>query len=317
MPIDGIALVFPGQGTQFVGMGADLYRRFPEARTVFDEADSALGYALSAICFEGPDAALQEGRHTQPAIVAVSTAIWRVLSARLDVHPVAAAGHSLGEYSALVAAETLKLGDALHLVVERARCMASAAGEPAGMVALLGLDDASATSLCREVAEATGSYAAVANYNCPGQLVVAGHITALDRVQDLARERGARRALRLDVAVASHTPLLQPACEALGPLVAATPMEDPTFPVVGNACLRPLSTAADVREELPAQLVRPVDWPATVAILAELGTTSLWELGPKSVLAGLNKRIGGAPPVSTVSTADEMEAFLNHLEVSA
>ncbi|NLT42723.1 MAG: ACP S-malonyltransferase [Anaerolineae bacterium] len=317
MPTSGVGLIFPGQGTQFVGMGADLHRRYPEARDVFAEADEALGYSLSTLCFDGPDEELQQGKHTQPAIVAVSTAIWRVLAARLDVSPIAAAGHSLGEYSALVAAEALSLADALPLVAARARCMEAAAGEAAGMLALLGLDRDAADALCREAATATGGYAAIANHNCPGQLVVAGHARALDRVQELARDRGARRAVRLVVTVASHTPLLQPACDAFAPRVAAVPISNPRFPVIGNARIRPLVTAADVRAELPAQLVQPVDWPATVSALAESGAARLWELGPKSVLAGLNKRIDGAPPVVALTTAKEVDVLLSQVEVRA
>jgi len=317
MPDERIALIFPGQGTQFVGMGADLHRRFPEAQAAFEEADEALGYSLSRLCFDGPDSDLQQGQHTQPAIVAVSVALWRVVAARVDAHPVVTAGHSLGEYSALVASEALTLADALPLVAARARCMEAAAGEAAGMLALLGLDLSAVHELCQEATAATGGYAAVANHNCPGQLVVAGHARALDHLQERARDRGARRAVRLAVAVASHTPLLQPACDAFAPLVQAVPLSDPRFPVIGNAFVRPLLSASDIRAELPAQLVQPVDWPATVSALADEGATVLWELGPKSVLAALNKRISGAPPAVSVTTAAEVDELLSQVEVGA
>lgn len=315
MAIDAVGLVFPGQGTQHVGMGADLHRSFAEARAVFDEADAALGYSLSSLCFVGPDETLQKAENAQPAVVAVSVAIWRVLAARLDVAPVAAAGHSLGEYSALVAAGALNLADALPLVTQRARCMAAAAGEPSGMLALLGLDNEAAFEICRQASSETGGYAGVANFNCPGQLVVAGHDRALERVQELARERGARRAMRLAVSVASHSALLQPACDSLTPLVQRTQFSEPAFPVVGNAALAPLRGPGEIRAELPAQLVQPVNWPAVVAEISSLGATSLWELGPKSVLAALNKRIQGAPPVRALTTAEEIEALLSEVEV--
>ncbi len=316
MAIGGIGLVFPGQGTQHVGMGADLHRSYVEARALFDEADAALGYSLTSLCFEGPDEVLQRTEYAQPAIVAVSTAIWRVLTARLDVVPVAAAGHSLGEYSALVAAGALSVADALPLVAERARCMGASAGEPSGMVALLGLADEAAFEICRQASSETGGSAGVANLNCPGQLVVAGHDRALERVQELARERGARRALRLAISVASHSPLLQPACDLLAPLVHRVPLTRPAFPVVGNATQKPLRDPDEIRAELPAQLVKPVNWPAVVAEIANLGAAGLWELGPKSVLSALNRRIPGAPPVRVLTGAEEIETLLSEVEVA-
>ncbi|NPV06442.1 MAG: ACP S-malonyltransferase [Anaerolineae bacterium] len=316
MLTSGLALVFPGQGTQFAGMGADLYARFPEARSAFDEADEALGEPLSQLCFQGPDEQLERTCNAQPAVLVTSIALWRVMQQRTGVHPVVAAGHSLGEYSALVAAEALELAEGLRLVRARAQCMDAAAGRDGGtgMLAVLGLTEETTEEICAQAGEATSGHVAVANYNCPGQLVVAGHNRSLDLVEKLARERGARRLVRLAVGVASHTTLLQSAAEAFAPFVAQAVIQPPAFPVVGNAYIQALSTPDTIRSEMVSQLVRPLHWPRVVQEMVLAGAERLWELGPRPVLAGLCRRIGGAPSIRPVTTADEVETVIRELE---
>ena len=312
-----VGLIFPGQGSQWVGMGEEFYRAFPEARAVFVAADEALGEPLSRICFEGPQEALENTAYAQPAILTCTVAIWRILEAEGKWHPlpVAASGHSLGEYSALVAAGALPLADAVRLVRARGHCMEKAAGGngSTGMMAVLGLTEEVAESTCLQASADTGAFVSVANYNCPGQVVIGGQISGLEMFAELARERGAKRLLKLPISVASHTQFMAPAAKCLAEAVAETPVSDCAFPVVGNAYARPLTEAAATREELPAQLVRPLDWPACVDALVALGVDVLWEIGPRSVLAGLCKRISGAPPVRTVTTVDAVTSLLREL----
>ena len=303
-----IALIFPGQGCQHVGMGADLAAAFPEARAALAEADEALGEPLSQLMFHGPEEGLARTANAQPAILAHSIALWLALKSRLSVQPVAAAGHSLGEYSALVAAGALGYAEALRLVRLRAQLM-EAAAPGTGMLAILGLELEAAQQLCEHAAR-DGELAAVANYNCPGQVVVGGHIAALERLCALASAAGARKVLRLPISVASHTPLLAPAAAALADRLSSLPLGEARFPVVGNALRRPLRASAEIRQELVAQLVRPVDWPACVAGLAGLGAGQLWELGPKPVLSGLCRRIPSCPPAHAITTAQELEELL-------
>jgi len=287
----GIALVFPGQGAQAVGMGRDLFERDPAARAVFVEADRALGYALTDLCLSGPTAALQATENAQPAILTVSVAALEALRRTLGpaFQPMVAAGHSLGEYSALVAAGALAFADALRLVRERGRLM-QAAGEaaPGSMVAVLGLDEARLQGICREV-EPLG-VVVVANHNAPGQLVLSGEVRAVEEAARLARAAGARRTVPLAVSGAFHSPLMASAARDFRAAVDRAPVADAGFPVVANTSAALMMQAGDIREELRRQLVAPVRWADSVRTMRGLGAELFVEVGPGTVLSGLVRR---------------------------
>jgi len=306
-----VALVFPGQGSQWVGMGREFAEAFPEARQVFEESDAALGEDLSRVCFYGPEEDLQQTFYSQPAILACSMAIWRVVEARSSILPVAAAGHSLGEYSALVAAGALELGDAVRLTRARALCMdkAANAGGRTGMLVILGLERDVVGDIAAFASQTTGKCASIANYNCPGQVVVGGHVEALEAAAELARQRGARRARMLPISVASHTPLLAEAAEAFAEVLADIPLRRAAFPVVGNAFARPLIEVDDIREELRLQLVTGLDWPRCVSALRELGADTLLEIGPRAVVSGLCKRLDDPPRTMAIASVDDLSTF--------
>lgn len=301
------AFVFPGQGSQKVGMGRAWLERFAEARAVFDEASSALGFDLAALCLEGPEEALQRTANTQPALLAVSVAIARVVAARGagGEAPVAMAGHSLGEYSAHVAAGTLRLADAARLVRRRGELMQDAVPVGVGaMAAILGLTPDAVAALASEAAAAiAGEVCAVANYNSPEQTVIAGHRAAVERAMALAKERGAKRAIALPVSAPFHCALMAPARAGLSPELAAADFTDPAVPVVVNVDARPVTSGAAAREALVRQIDGPVRWVESVrALVAEHGVRRFVEVGPGSVLVGLVRRI--EPDVEAFSLAE-------------
>lgn len=300
------AFVFPGQGSQFVGMGKDLADAFAIARATFGEADETLGFALSAMCFEGPEDVLRDTINQQPALLATSVAVWRVLAGQ-GTQPGAAfvAGHSLGEYSALVAAGALDFAAALRLVRERGRVMKEAGiAHPGAMTAIIGMDDAVLEEVCRLASAQQGGLGVVcANYNSPGQVVISGETAAVDAAIALAKERGARRAIPLPVSIASHSPLMQAAAEQYAQAVAAAAVRAPQVPVIANVSARPLASAAEIREEMLRQLTSPVRWTASVQYMIAQGVTSFIEVGPKDVLSGLIKRIDGSVAASSVGDA--------------
>lgn len=299
------AWVFPGQGSQKVGMGRVWAERYPEAAAVFAAADAALGEPLSQLCFEGPEETLQLTANTQPAILAASVAMLAACREMLPA-PVAVAGHSLGEYSAHVAAATLPLAEALRLVRRRGELMQAAVpvGEGA-MAALLGLDPEVVAALVREAAG--DEVCAVANLNSPEQVVIAGHRGAVERAIVLARERGAKRVLPLPVSAPFHCPLMAPARAGLTPDLEAAPFATPVIPVVTNIDARPVTTAAAARDALVRQIDGPVRWVEVVRHLVDdLGVEAIVEIGPGAVLAGLVKRI--APQVATLAI-NEPEAL--------
>jgi [acyl-carrier-protein] S-malonyltransferase len=304
------AWVFPGQGSQKVGMGRAWAERHPEARAAFEEADDRLGFALSTLCWEGPEEELRRTANTQPALLATSVAILRVLEAA-GARPAAAAGHSLGEYSALVAAGALDYGDALALVRRRGELMQEAVPEGEGaMAAILGLDAAAVQEVAAEAAG--GQICAVANFNAPGQTVIAGHAPAVERAIALAGARGAKKVVRLPVSAPFHCALMRPAREAMAELLAGTRFEDPAFPVVVNADAVAVTTGDPARDALVRQIDSPVRWVESIdRMVRELGIHSFIEVGPGKVLCALIRRIA---PGSVQASLDEPDALAELLD---
>jgi len=303
-----IAFVFPGQGAQKVGMGQSLAESFPICRDTFAEADDALGESLSGLCFDGPAEALMLTENTQPAILAMSTAVAR-LAVSNGIQAQFAAGHSLGEYSAHVAAGTLSFADALRTVRRRGRYMQEAVplGEGA-MAAILGLDADGVARACAESAD--GQIVTPANLNAPGQVVIAGHAPAVMRASERAKALGAKRAIPLAVSAPFHCPLMKPAEERLAPELRALRSNDPAFPVVANVDAQPKRTAADSIEALVRQVSSPVRWEDVVRRLVADGARTFVELGPGNVLAGLIKKIDRTVTVVSVEDAEGLEAAL-------
>lgn len=297
-----VAFVFPGQGSQKVGMGRDWAERSKAARSAFEEASEALGFDLAALCWEGPEEALQRTANTQPAILTVSVAIHRALVEAGVPAPAAMAGHSLGEYTAHVAAGTLSLADAARLVRRRGELMQEAVPEGVGaMAAVLGLE---ADAVAALAAEAAGDeVCSVANYNSPEQTVIAGHRAAVERAIALAKERGAKRAIQLPVSAPFHCALMKPAREGLLPDLRAAAFADPSVPVVVNADARPVTDGDAARDALVRQIDAPVRWVESVRHLNEaMGVRRFVEVGPGAVLAGLVRRI--ARDADATSLAD-------------
>lgn len=286
-----VAFVFPGQGAQYVGMGRALADHSPVARAVFEEADDALGFSLSTMLFEGPEETLRLTYYTQPAILAVSIACFRLVQEAITVRPAFVAGHSLGEYTALTAAGALSFADAVRTVHERGRFMDEAV--PAGvgaMAAVLGAETAALTTLCAEITAACGKPVEVANVNCPGQLVVSGDATAVDLLIARAAEAKARRAIRLDVSGPFHSSMMQPAQAQLSTLLADTRLQSPTCPVVTNVTAEPLTDAAQIRSALAQQVASPVLWEASIHTMLQHGVHCFVEMGPGTVLSGLIRK---------------------------
>ena len=285
-----LAFVFPGQGSQFAGMGRDLADNFPVARQVFQEANDALGFDLASLCFNGPDEDLRLTTNTQPAIVTVSVAALRVVEQETGLRPDYAAGHSLGEFSALVAAGALSFADAVRTVRKRGAFMQEAVPVGVGaMAAMMGLEDGAIEGICTQAAQ--GQVVSPANFNSPGQVVIAGHAEAVDRAIELAKAAGAKRALPLPVSAPFHCALMEPAGRRLAEVLDGIAFAPLNLPVVSNVEARPNHDSARIAELLVRQVSAPVRWDESVACMADLGVGRFIEIGPGKVLSGLIKRI--------------------------
>ncbi|NLY13273.1 MAG: ACP S-malonyltransferase [Gammaproteobacteria bacterium] len=284
-----LAFVFPGQGSQAVGMLADIGAAEPIVIDTFAEASAALGYDLWALSQQGPAEVLNQTDKTQPAILTASIALWRLWAAQSAVQPAYVAGHSLGEYSALVAAGSLSLADAVRLVERRGQLMQEAVPVgTGGMAAILGLDDADVQAACAEAAQ--GEVVSAVNFNAPGQVVIAGAAAAVERAIEACKARGAKRAMALPVSVPSHCALMQPAAQQFAESLAAIEWQQPNIALVQNVSAEVVTDLAILEQNLLAQLYSPVRWVESMVCLAAQGVTDVVECGPGKVLSGLNKR---------------------------
>lgn len=292
------AYIFPGQGAQFVGMGKDLYEKSEQARALFEQANDILGFRITSLMFEGTEEDLKQTNVTQPAIFLHSVILASVLGD--DFKPEMAAGHSLGEFSALVACKSLSFEDGLRLVAARANAMQKACLiQPSTMAAIIGLDDFTVEDICHRISDVV----VPANYNCPGQLVISGTITGIDKACELMTEAGAKRALKLNVGGAFHSPLMESAKIELEHAIVHTEIKEPICPVYQNIDAKPYTDPALIKHNLIAQLTGPVRWTQTVKHMMEDGATSFTEVGPGSVLQGLVKKVDRHMPTESAVVA--------------
>ncbi len=308
--MNSLALVFPGQGSQFVGMGKALAEAFDEARSVFQEADEILGFDLSRLCFEGPQDKLTDTINAQPALLVVSIATLKAIESQgIQLpDPAYVAGHSMGEYSALVRAGSLSFEDGLKLVRERGKQM-KLAGErnPGGMAAIIALSEEKIEEACATASEQTGRPVQIANYNCPGQVVISGDKTALERAMEIARENGAKRVIPLAVSIAAHSPLMLSAASALAETIERTDIKPARIPVVANVSAAPMADPDEIRQELISQLTASVRWTESVEWMIGQGVDTFVEIGAGNVLSGLIRRINRKVKTLSVGDPEGME----------
>lgn len=298
------ALLLPGQGSQFVGMGADLVDTYPEAAELYAEAGEVLGVALGRLCREGPAEELTRTENAQPAILTHSYVVWRLLPEDVRESVVVAAGHSLGEFTAYLCAGALSFRDALRIVRRRGELMARARNGT--MAAVLGLDDDAVRAACEAVDQGV---VVAANFNAPGQVVISGDEAGVEAASERAREAGARRVLPLDVSGAFHSPLMQVAREGLAEALAEATFGDPAFPVVANAAARPVRDGEEARSLLLEQLTSPVRWVESIGVMRDLGARRWLEIGPGTVLAGLLRRIDRSLEGVAAGGAEDVRAW--------
>ncbi|UFS69253.1 ACP S-malonyltransferase [Geomonas sp. RF6] len=302
------AFIFPGQGSQYAGMGRELAGAFAVARQVFEEADDALGFSLSTLCFEGPEEELRLTANTQPAILATSIAALRVISSETSLTPSFLAGHSLGEYSALVASGALSLSDALKTVRARGSFMQDAVPVGVGaMAAILGAEADEIAAICADASE--GELVTPANFNSPGQIIVSGHAGAVNRAIEIAKERGFRKAMLLPVSAPFHCPLMESAAQRLQETLSGVAVGEIAVPVVTNVEAKPNSDAGRVKDLLVQQVCAPVLWDASVKEMISLGVTNFLEIGPGKVLCGLVKRIDKGVPAVNVQDPEGVKTL--------
>ncbi|MEX5214112.1 MAG: ACP S-malonyltransferase [Nitrospiraceae bacterium] len=311
----GIGFVFPGQGSQSVGMGRLFYEASEAARRTYEEASAVLGYDAAALCFEGPAERLNLTEFTQPALLTASIAAWRACAFD-GIQAVAVAGHSLGEYTALVAAGAVSFRDGVSLVQKRGRYMAESVPAGTGLVAaLLGLSPELTEAACKEASSV--GLVAPANFNCPGQIVIAGEKAAVERAIELAKAKGAKRALPLPVSVPVHTPLMKRAADRLAQDLAASHWNDLQAPLVNNADAAVIRSSSDIQPSLVKQLPSPVRWEESVRKMAAMGVTTFVEVGPGTVLTGLIKRIVPDATIFNVQDPASLDATRAALEARA
>lgn len=308
-----IAFIFPGQGSQSIGMGKDLYDNFAEAKKVFDKADDVLGRSISKICFEGPEEDLKQTINTQPAILTTSIAALEVLKSKLSVSPLYLAGHSLGEYGALYCSGALSLENTFKLIAKRAESMNEAKGGT--MAAVLGLDEEKVLKCLKEANNV--SYVSVANYNCPGQIVITGKEEGVAKATELLNAAGAKRVMPLAVSGAFHSELMKDASEKFADFAKDVEVNDASIPVITNVDAEITTKASDFKNKMPQQIYSSVYWTQTINKMIENGVDTFIEIGPGKVLAGLNKKISAEVTTYNVYDKTSLEVCINELNLQS